>query len=67
MEKFEIPITELSIEIHAPGLEVNEFVLKNFSENEENASQLLSSGIASNTGKYVEVGRVQCPICKISV
>ncbi len=60
------PIAQISINKPGIHLEDNEFILKNYSENEEIASLLIKKEILEETGKYIRVGRRNCPICKLN-
>lgn len=50
----------------AQKLEEDEFVLKNYSENEVVEQMLLSNDIIALTGETMKVGRNDCPVVKLT-
>lgn len=59
------PIAELSIMHDSVGLAPNEFILKDYSENEEIAHDFFRSNFFEVTDRYVLIGSHLCPICQI--
>ena len=49
-----------------PSLEEDEFVLKNYSENDGIDNLLMENGIIELTGEYVEVGYNECPVARLT-
>lgn len=49
-----------------PDLDKDEFVLKNYSENEGIDNLLMENGVIELTGKYVQVGYVECPVARLT-
>ena len=60
------PIAELSIMYESVELAPNEFILKDYSENEEIAYVFYISNFFEPTDRYVLVGSHLCPICQIT-
>jgi hypothetical protein len=60
------PIAELSIMEDSVELAPNEFILKDYSENEEIAQDCFKSNFFTATNRYVLIGSYLCPICQIS-
>ncbi|MBY9009021.1 MAG: hypothetical protein KGD74_04060 [Candidatus Lokiarchaeota archaeon] len=59
------PIAELSI-MHDPvELASDEFILKDYSENEELAQEFIDTGLVTPLDRFVLIGAHLCPICKI--
>ncbi len=59
------PIAELSIMHNSVELAPNEFILKDYSENEELAQEFFNSQLIIPTNRFVLVGSHLCPICEI--
>jgi len=59
------PIVELSIMHNSVELASNEFILKEYSENEEIAQECFKSNLFTATDRYVLIGSHLCPICQI--
>lgn len=51
--------------VDADNVEPNEFVMKDYSENEAVADAIKRAGLFLNTNKMAASGRVVCPIYKI--
>jgi hypothetical protein len=53
--------------VNVPGVELesNEVLIKNYSENEGILEMLEEAGYVERTGRYVQSGFVNIPICKI--
>lgn len=62
------PFATLSVRVDCMSDELseNEIVLKNYNENKEISDYCLSVGLVIPTGVLVQVGYVQCPVCKIN-
>ena len=58
------PFAELSVSKDSVYLDEDEFILKDYSENEELVEELMNSGIIVLTDRFVLVGSHVCPICK---
>lgn len=58
------PITTATVNIPCCNIESDEILIKNYSENEGLLEILENAGIVKSTGKYVESGWVQVPVCK---
>jgi len=59
------PVAELSIMHNSIELTPNEFILKDYSENEEIAQDCFKSNFFKTTGRYVLIGSHLCPIFQI--
>jgi len=59
------PLAELSIMHNSIELAPNEFILKDYSENEEIAQDCFESNFFKATGRYVLIGSHLCPIFQI--
>ncbi|MFX1374122.1 MAG: hypothetical protein ACFFCE_19905 [Promethearchaeota archaeon] len=59
------PIAELSIMHDSVELALNEFVLKDYSENSDLATELLESNLIVSTDRYILIGSHLCPICQV--
>ena len=59
------PIAELSIMNYSTELAPNEFILKDYSENEKIAQKLIDSQLIIPTDRFILIGTHLCPICKI--
>lgn len=59
------PLAELSIMHNSVELAPNEFILKDYSENEEIAQDCFKSNFFTATGRYVLIGSHLCPIFQI--
>ena len=59
------PIAELSIMHNSVELTPNEFILKDYSENEEIAQDCFNSNFFTATNRYILIGSHLCPICQI--
>jgi hypothetical protein len=51
--------------VNSVELNDNEFILKDYSENQLLVDQLFSSGLIIPTDRFIFVGKHLCPICKI--
>jgi antitoxin component YwqK of YwqJK toxin-antitoxin module len=60
------PIAELSIMEDDIHLNRNEFIFKNYSENNDLSQELLNTNIIKPTNKFVIIGSHLCPICYIA-
>ncbi|MFX1479361.1 MAG: hypothetical protein ACFFCI_14605 [Promethearchaeota archaeon] len=60
------PLAELSIMHNFVELAPNEFILKDYSENEELAKELLESKLIHPTNRFILIGSHLCPICKVA-
>ena len=49
-----------------PTLDEDEFVLKNYSENDGIDNLLMENGIIELTGKYVEIRYNECPVARLT-
>lgn len=58
---------KLSVNSYSTTLKRDEFILKNYSENEVVAKKLIELNLIKKTGKYVLIGRKTCPICRIKI
>jgi len=47
-------------------LEWDEFILKNYSENEELVNYLINSKVIKNINRFILIGPHLCPICQIA-
>jgi hypothetical protein len=61
------PIAEISINYEGIDLEENEFILKDYNENETLIPQLFDSGKVIPTDRFILVGSHICPICKLNI
>src|SRR5271157_4263447 len=63
------PMAALSVEVVDADLATNEFILKDYSENQiiirQITRQLTGAGTIRSTGRFIEVGRCLCPIFEI--
>jgi hypothetical protein len=59
------PIAEFSIMNNSVELAQNEFILKDYSENEELSKEFLESNIIIPTDRFVLIGSRICSICQI--
>ncbi len=59
------PIAELSIMHNSIDLAPNEFILKDYSENEYLVQQCYESNLFTPTDRFVLIGSHLCPICQI--
>ena len=55
----------LSIRYPKLKLEMNEILLKNYSENRRISNVLLEKKILKPSSKYILVGRQFCPVCEV--
>lgn len=60
------PLAELSIMHNSVELTPNEFILKDYSENEGLAKEFLDSNLFIPTNRFILVGTHLCPICHIN-
>jgi hypothetical protein len=60
------PLAELSIMEDSVELAPNEFILKEYSENEEVVQEYIDANIISTVNRLVLVGSYLCPICQIT-
>lgn len=58
------PIAELSIMHNLVELAPNEFILKDYSENENLAREFLESSQFISTNRFILVGSHFCPVCQ---
>lgn len=59
------PIAELSIINNSVELAPNEFILKDYSENEYLVQECYESNLFTVTDRFVLIGSHLCPICQI--
>ncbi len=59
------PIAELSIMFNSVELAPNEFILKDYSENEHLAQSYFESKLFVPTNRFILIGSRLCPICQI--
>jgi len=59
------PIAELSIMNDSVELAPNEFILKDYSENEYLVQECYESNLFTPTDRFVLIGSHLCPICQI--
>lgn len=59
------PIAELSIMHDSVELAPNEFILKDYSENQELANEFFEAELINTTDRFVLVGSHLCPVCQI--
>lgn len=59
------PIAELSVMSDSTELAPNEFILKDYSENEDLVLELFKLHLIKPTNRFVLVGSHLCPICEI--
>jgi hypothetical protein len=60
------PLAELSIMHDSIELAPNEFILKDYSENEDLINQLIETELIHSSNRFVLVGTHLCPICQIA-
>ena len=60
------PIAELSIMNNSVELAPNEFILKDYSENEGLINEFLEAKLFNPTNRFILVGSHLCPICQIA-
>lgn len=65
-DETEQPLCRLNIETENRLLDRDELVIKNYSENEEITETLFKNEILINTGKYMYLNGLLCPICVVS-
>jgi len=59
------PLAELSIMDNSVGLRSNEFILKDYSENEGLIQEYIQSNIITSSDRFVLIGPRLCPICQL--
>ena len=59
------PIAELSIMHNPVELASDEFIMKDYSENEEIAQEFIDTGLITPLDRFILIGSHLCPICKI--
>ena len=59
------PLAELSIMHNPIDLAPDEFILKDYSENEELAQKFIDTGLIRPLDRFILIGSHLCPICKI--
>jgi hypothetical protein len=59
------PIAELSILNNSVDIAPDEFILKDYSENEHLVEECYESNLFIPTGRYLLIGSHLCPICQI--
>ncbi|MFX0010138.1 MAG: hypothetical protein ACFE9R_07480 [Candidatus Hermodarchaeota archaeon] len=59
------PIAELSVLQDSVELAPDEFILKEYSENEDLAQEFIKSGLIVPLNRFILIGSHLCPICKI--
>ncbi len=59
------PMAELSIMHNLVELAPNEFILKDYSENNEIAKEFIYSELIIPTNRFILIGSHICPICQI--
>jgi len=59
------PIAELSIKQDSVDLAPNEFILKDYSENEGLINEFLETELFNTTNRFILVGSHLCPVCQI--
>ncbi|MEJ2252145.1 MAG: hypothetical protein P8Y97_21095 [Candidatus Lokiarchaeota archaeon] len=64
-DEFGLPLAELSIRSNSIDLAENEFILKDYSENQLYIDILLQKGLIAHTDRFLFVGTHLCPICRI--
>ena len=57
------PIAELSLCANSVQLAHNEFILKDYSENEDIANELIELGLIKFSERFVLIGSHLCPVC----
>ena len=60
------PLVELSIMYNSVELAPNEFILKDYSENEEIVKEFFEFAQFIPTDRFVLIGSHLCPVCQIS-
>ena len=60
------PIAELSIIFDSVELAPNEFILKDYSENEDIVQECYESNLFFATNRFVLIGSHLCPICRLA-
>ena len=65
-EKSDEPIAELSITDNSVELDWDEFILKDYSENEDLVNDLINSKVIKSINRFVMIGSHLCPICQIA-
>jgi len=66
-EKNGEPIAELSIMNNSTELAPNEFILKDYSENEKITKELLNLKRLVPTDRFVLIGSRFCPVCQLGL
>ena len=59
------PLAELSIMDNSVELNPNEFILKDYSENEELAQECIESNLFKVSDRFVLIGPHLCPVCQL--
>ena len=59
------PLAELSIMDSSVELNPNEFILKDYSENEKLAQECIESNLFKFSDRFVLIGPHLCPICQL--
>lgn len=59
------PIAELSLASNSIDLAPNEFILKDYSENEDIANELIELGLIKFSERFILIGSHLCPVCQI--
>ena len=59
------PVAELSIMDDTADINPEEFILKDYSENEEIAQEVIDSQLIIPTNRFILIGSHLCPICQI--
>ena len=59
------PIATATVRIPCCGLESDEVLIKDYSENEGMLNALIQAGYVTPTGRLVESGFVRLPVCKL--
>jgi len=60
------PLAELSIMDDSVELDWDEFILKDYSENEDLVNDLINSKVIKSINRFVMIGSHLCPICQIT-
>ena len=60
------PIAELSLKSNLIDLAPNEFILKDYSENEDLANELIEQGLIKISKRFFLIGSHLCPVCQIA-
>jgi len=63
-DKLGLPVAELSIMTNSIPLHKNEFILKDYSENQLFINHLLNNNLITITGRFIFIGKHLSPICK---